>query len=273
MNIISTILKGLWVGATMTVPGVSGGTMALVVGIYEKLIHAINGIRKRPKENILFLLQFLLGAGVGFLVFARCITYLLSSEQTGEVTRFIFMGIVAGGIPLLVKETGMQKVKFKHILFLLLGIGVVLGLMLLPKDLSSSGEGIGYYLMQILAGFIVAVAMILPGISMTHMLYILGMYETVLEDVYTLQLLNLLPLVIGLLLGTFLTANLLEYLMEKHRECVYMIIIGFVAGSLTSLIPESGPKHLLIDFFAVMVGFIAMTMLAKKVKSKEKAAE
>lgn len=104
---MKTILKGMWIGATMTVPGVSGGTMAVVIGIYEDLIAAVNGLFKNPLKHIGFLLKFVAGAFIGFIFFAKWITFLLSSNNFGEIIRFLFMGIVIGGIPLLVNKSGM----------------------------------------------------------------------------------------------------------------------------------------------------------------------
>lgn len=258
------ILKGLWIGSTMTVPGVSGGTMAVVVGIYENLIHAVNGFRKEPLKQIPFLLRFVLGAGTGFLIFARIVTYLLEQETAGEVMRLLFCGIVLGGIPLLVKKSEVKKIKVRHIFWLVCGALIVLGLANIPHGTFTGGSGVAAFLLQVFAGFLIAAALILPGISVTHMLYIMGLYEVVMESVYSFHFLILVPLAIGGLLGTFLTAGALEYLMKKNTEEVYLVIIGFVAGSLVSLLPATGIHLPLLDVIAAAVGFIAMYQLAKK---------
>lgn len=89
--------------------------------------------------------------------------------------------------------------------------------------------------MQFLGGIIVAIALVLPGISASHMLYILGLYTTVLENVYTFKWLSLIPLLLGIIIGTFATANVLERLINKYTENTYMVIIGFVIGSVLGL--------------------------------------
>ena len=263
------MLKGLWVGSTMTIPGVSGGTMAVIIGIYEDLICAINGLRKNPQKHIWFLLQFLLGAGVGFLFLAGWITRLLSNEATGNLTRCFFCGIVVGGIPLLVQKTGIQKIKPGHILYLVLGIGIVLVLTGLPQGMFAAGSGISFFLMQILGGVVIAVALVLPGISVTHMLYIMGLYELVLEKIYEFRFLDLLPLVVGVILGTFLTADFLEKIMKKYPAEVYMVIIGFVAGSVISLIPEDTGNISLTGVGIAVVGFFCMLLLSKYAVGKQ----
>ena len=123
MNSIKIILSGAFIGGTMTVPGVSGGTMAIIIGIYEQLLGAINGLKKNPKENIIFLIKFLLGACIGFLFFAKLITGLIDNDMTGGFVRFFFCGIVIGGIPLLVKKSEVKpnpvmKQSFNHTLIL-----------------------------------------------------------------------------------------------------------------------------------------------------------
>ena len=105
---IKILLKGAWVGGTMTVPGVSGGTMAMVLGIYDRLISSVSRVFKEPKQSIPFLLWFALGGAGGILLFSRGISLLLSSRW--EVpARFFFLGAVGGGIPLIFKEAGIKE--------------------------------------------------------------------------------------------------------------------------------------------------------------------
>ena len=109
---LNTILKALWIGSTMTIPGVSGGTMAVIVGIYEQLISSINGLLKDPKKNLPFIFQFLIGAGTGFILFAKLITSLLENPTTGPILKLFFIIIILAGIPFLYKKTtsGMEMV-------------------------------------------------------------------------------------------------------------------------------------------------------------------
>ncbi|MBQ9984342.1 MAG: DUF368 domain-containing protein [Lachnospiraceae bacterium] len=263
-NWIANTLKGLWVGSTMTVPGVSGGTMAVVVGIYEDLIRAINRLKNEPKVYMIFLLQFALGAVVGFLVFARMITALLESAATSSLTKLFFCGVVVGGIPLLVRKSEIDKIKGKHIVCLLVGAAVVLAMTMLPTGLFVVGSGITFWILQFVAGVIIAIALILPGISVTHILYIMGLYEVVLQKVYALQFVSLIPLVVGLFVGTFLTADLLEKGMECYPQEIYMAIIGFVAGSLVQLIPRTQMEMPAMGILIAIIGFVGMYGLTRK---------
>ncbi len=273
MKWVKTVLKGVWVGSTMTVPGVSGGTMAVVVGVYEDLIRAINGLKKEWKGNIAFLLQFVLGAGTGFLIFARIVTMLLEHEIAGGLTRLFFGGVVIGGIPLLVRKSGVQKVDCSHVLCLFAGAFVVFQLAKLPQGLFANGEGLIFCMLQFVAGVIVAIALILPGISVTHILYIMGIYEIVLQKVYAFELLFLLPLAVGVFVGTFTATNLLEKGLEKFPEEVYMAIIGFVAASLFSLIPQQPVQMPIVGILIVIAGFTGMYVITRRVEIKESNEE
>lgn len=234
MNII-LFLKGLFIGSTMTIPGVSGGTMAIILGVYEDLIHNVNRIKKEPFKGVLFLCNIGVGGLIGFIAFARIISFLLANPATGIYVRVIFAIIVLCGIPLLVKKSGITKLSIVHILWLFLSLFLVLSLSTLPKGLFASGLGLSFIIMQFLGGIIVAIALVLPGISASHMLYILGLYTTVLENVYTFKWLSLIPLLLGIIIGTFATANVLERLINKYTENTYMVIIGFVVGSVVGL--------------------------------------
>ncbi len=269
MEWLKTMLKGVWVGATMTVPGVSGGTMAVVVGVYEELIRALDGLRKEWRGNIAFLLQFVLGAGVGFLIFARIVTMLLEHEIAGGGTRLFFCGVVIGGIPLLVRKSGVQKVEGRHLLCLLGGAAVVFCLAKLPQGLLVRGDGLLFYLLQFVAGIIVAIALILPGISVTHILYILGLYEMVLKKVYAFEWWSLFPLAIGIYVGTCMTIRFLRSGLEKYPEEMYMVIIGFVAASLFALMPRETVQ--VTGVLYAVLGFIGMYLITRYVDSEEYA--
>ncbi len=264
-NWIVNALKGLWVGSTMTVPGVSGGTMAVVVGIYEDLIHAINGLKKEPKSNIVFLLQFALGSVTGFLVFAKMITALLENAATSSLTKLFFCGVVVGGIPLLVQKSEIEKIGGRHIVCLVAGAAVVLAMTMLPTGLFAAGSGITFWILQFVAGVIIAIALILPGISVTHILYIMGLYEVVLQKVYELEILSLIPLAIGVFVGTFMTTDLLEKGMNRYPREVYMAIVGFVAGSLIQLIPRGQIEKPVVGAFIAVIGFVGMYVLTRRV--------
>lgn len=233
-----TVLKGMWIGGTLTVPGVSGGTMAMMLGIYEQLIHAFNYFftkKEERKKNFFFLLQFVLGAGIGMLALSGIVVKLLDLYPAPMT--FFFMGAVAGGIPVFVKDIGKQKVKGQDVICFLLGTLAILLIALLPSGIFSmdNGSGITNCILQFIGGILSAAALVLPGISVSHMLYVLGIYEGLMYNILTFQLFACLPFAVGLMIGVVLSAGTVEKCLAKFRRQTYLVILGFVAASVVDL--------------------------------------
>lgn len=263
---ITTILKGMWIGGTMTVPGVSGGSMAMIMGIYDRLITSVSSFFKHPKESVTFLALFVGGAGLGMILFARLINTLLTGPADIPV-RFFFLGAVAGGVPMIYREAGVKRLDAKAFIYPAVGIALVALLALLPQGLFGPQEGAGLLgmLLQLLGGVIIAVGLVLPGISVSQMLYMLGIYEGIIKNISTLNILPLIPLGAGVLGGIFLTTKVLERLMQRHPQPTYLIILGFMFGSLPELFPGV-PQGIDIVYgvIAAALGFAALYVMAGK---------
>lgn len=263
---VTTILKGMWIGGTMTVPGVSGGSMAMILGIYDRLITSISSFFKHPRESMRFLALFVAGAGVGMVLFARLINLLFSGPADLPV-RFFFLGAVAGGVPMIYKEAGVKRFGPGAVLYPLAGIALVLLLALLPQGVFGPQEGAGLLgvFLQLLGGFIIAVGLVLPGISVSQMLYMLGIYEGIMKNIGSLNILPLIPLGVGVVGGIFLTTKVLERLMERHPQPTYLIILGFMFGSLPELFPGvPRGSALIFSALAAGAGFAALYAMGKR---------
>ena len=268
---VTTVLKGFWIGSTMTVPGISGGTMAIAVNIYDRLISAVSGFFRDPKKNIVFLLEFCLGAGTGFFLISRLISFLLTETSAGLPLRFFFLGAVAGGIPLIFKKTNVKRVTPAVILCPFAGIASVLLIGLLPEGIFSTSDGMSGFILQLIAGFIIAVALVLPGISASHMLLMLGMYESIIGSISKFDTPALAAPGAGLLLGTFLTARALDKLLSSHVQGTYLVILGFMAGSIPELFPAecfNAPIYTLL--LCAICAFIGFIVLKKVIDNAEK---
>lgn len=252
---IKTLLKGAWVGGTMTVPGVSGGSMAMVLGIYDRLITSVSRIFKEPGKSIPFLLWFAVGGCAGIVLFSRGISLLLTTKAAVSA-RFFFLGAVGGGIPLIFKEAGIRRFGSKDAIFVGIGILSALLLTLIPTGLFAPGESgsLSSVLLQAVGGVIIAVALVLPGISASQMLYMLGIYESTLQAVSHLDIMALIPLGIGGLAGTFVSAKVLEGLLEKHTRPTFLIILGFMFASLPELFPGIPTGMELVYSLAALAG-------------------
>ena len=255
-----TLIKGLVIGSTMTLPGVSGGSMAMVLGIYDRLLKHVSEITKYPKESLTFLLWFAAGAGSGAFLFSRGISWLLTTRAEG-ILCFFFLGAVSGGIPMILKSASVSRIRGRELICILTGILTALLIALIPQGMFAPGtENTPMHLLfQLAGGFIIAVALVLPGISASQMLYMLGIYESTLKAISSLDILALLPLAVGGIMGTYLTARILEQLIKKHREDTFLIILGFMLVSLRSLLPEHLiEENLLAGVGALVLGFVSL---------------
>ena len=234
----NTVLKGGIIGATMIVPGVSGGTMAIILGIYDRLISAVSSFHKNVKENVLFLTLFAIGAGCGFYLFATPVSWLLENFEFPTICFFIL--IVLCGIPTIGKKSGIQKIDFEALTYLIFGALLVTAISRTPSNVfqSVADVGSGFWLRLFLSGTAAAVALILPGISFTHFLLILGLYESLLDAVKNIQLTFLLPLGLGVIVGVLSLSKLLEHLMEKYPKQTYLMILGFIIGSVGDMVAK-----------------------------------
>lgn len=267
---IFNVFKGTLVGASMMIPGVSGGTMALILGIYNDLIHAINHFFKDFKKSFILLAEFCAGAGLGFLLFARLLDFALTKFELPMM--YFFIGAILGGIPLLVKQAKVQKGDVKGIaggvLAAVFGAVLVLSLTLIPQNLFvfSGVLSVQSVLMQLVTGIIIAVALVLPGISTSHMLLVLGMYTVTLNAIKSPfdNLIFLVSLAVSTVIGVFLTTNVLEKAMTKFPQITYFAIIGFVLGSVVDVFPgfPSGIE-ILVCAVTLVLGFLGIRTLSK----------
>ncbi|WP_236354973.1 DUF368 domain-containing protein [Konateibacter massiliensis] len=232
------MLKGFIIGSSMSVPGVSGGTMAILLGIYDKLISAISNFLKDIKGHTIFLVKFCLGAGIGICSLAFVIQWLL--EKFPFMVSFFFLGAVVGGIPALYQKTKERSWGVSSVVYFLLGLIIVVSIGFIPTgnlDIAS-GSGIGHYVMILVTGIIIALALVLPGISTSHMLLVLGMYDTMLLAITEFNVIYIGVLGISTLIGVFLITKPLEFVMNKFPHQTYCMIIGFVLGSTSEIFSE-----------------------------------
>lgn len=266
-------LKGLWIGGTMTVPGVSGGSMAMILGIYDRLISAIASFRKDIKKNTFFLLKFAAGAVIGIVLFSKFVLEPLLNLFPMPVSYF-FLGAVAGGVPMIYKTAGVKKFSAAAIIYPVIGIILVLLISLLPEGLFTPHDGfsVGEFFLQMFGGAIIAFALILPGISVSQMLLMLGLYTELIAAINTANILPFIPLAIGILLGTVLCAKFMEKAMQKFPQQTYLIVFGFLLGSLPKLFPGfPGGWSIPICLLTFALGFCFIFFLQRFEARRSKA--
>lgn len=224
--------KGVLTGASMLVPGISGGTMALIFGYYDKLINAAAGIFKNFKKNVLTILLYMVSVAAGFVIFSWPMSYLLTNFEF--IMFCFFVGTLIGSLVLFKKKAEVDRFKISDLLFFLVGILVSLAITLIPEDAivySADGGFFGNLALYIISGILIAIALILPGISLSHILLILGIQPMILDWVKTLNILPLIPFAVCSLVFVFALIKVLEFALNKKSRITYMIIAGFVLFS------------------------------------------
>lgn len=272
MSRLRVILCGFITGSVMAVPGISGGSAAMVIGVYDDLLRAVSRCFSEPRRNIPLLLRFALGGILGLFLMAGAISWLLTTPAEVPV-RFLFLGAVAGGIPAIFRKAGVRRLNASGLVLILSGAAAVLLLASLPEGLFTPGErGFADMALQFTGGVLLAAALVLPGISASHFLYMLGIYDAVMEKLSTLDLIPLLPLAAGTVLGIFVTARLIETLFQRHQAGTFLVILGFMLASLRELIPRGAePWQILTGIPCILVGFVPVYFIQSDGKNAKPA--
>ncbi|PXV86260.1 putative membrane protein [Lachnotalea glycerini] len=266
MAFLLDVIKGIFMGIANVIPGVSGGTMAVSLGIYDKFISSITGFFKNWRKSCKILLPIVIGIGIGIIGFTYAIEYLLS--QHTFVTCMTFVGLIFGGLPMLYTDMRAKMTETKS----KIGVGnviafvglfaVVVGLPMLGVGSETSSVLAGTpvnMLILFFVGVIAAATMVIPGVSGSLVLMILGYYYGIINTIKNFlealkvmdldALLNgflvLVPFGIGVLIGIAGIAKIIEYLFNKHSVMTYSAIFGLVLGSPIAIFYNTGLyKHL-----------------------------
>lgn len=241
-------IKGFILGVANVIPGVSGGTLAVSLGLYERVLECVTTLFKKFKENLTFIMPIALGIGVAILSTSKLVTYALTNFKAQTI--FLFVGLIFGGISLIMKKVKGQK-SFFNICVLCIVFIFVLGLNFVKTDtfsISFINMKLIDYVLLALVGFIASSAMVIPGISGSFVLMVFGYYEKIMATISHLttfknigqDLIIITVFGIGVLLGILFMAKLITKLIEKNEVRTYFAIMGFVLSSIVVLLIEIG---------------------------------
>ncbi|MDU5153056.1 undecaprenyl phosphate translocase family protein, partial [Clostridium sp.] len=265
MVFFKEFIYGVIISISQIVPGISGGSIAMILGIYDKLIHAVNNIVKDFKNQYKILFRVGLGAIVGIILFSNIFKTLL--EKYPIPLGYMFIGIILGGAPLMFKKaTSKRSFSQRSLVYLVIGFVTVL---LMSGDYNGYSDAIVsltpfIFMWLFVGGVVIAIALILPGISGSFMLLILGLYNTVITAITDFNIPILIPIALGGIVGTVLSARLIEMLLNKYPEQTYMIIFGFILGSVFGVFPGFDGINSLIGIVLGIVGFIVTSYISKE---------
>ncbi|WP_273464468.1 DUF368 domain-containing protein [Treponema berlinense] len=294
MNMVQLLFIGIAIGMANVIPGVSGSTMAVVFNIYDRFVNAITVNIKKLIENRRFVIPVVGGMALGVLLFSKLITVLY--ENFPVQTDYFFTGLIIGSIPMLfsfmTKKQDGQKFTAKKtisvVICALAGFAVLIGFGLLGSDVDTAKEmskslpqwTFPLALHIFAAGFVGAIAMIIPGISGSLLMLIMGVYPIVMKSIPALfvpsQTLRafflLLPNGIGVLAGLLCGAWIVKTFLRIAPNQTYAVIFGLIAGSAIQLFPGikgiSGVLSGIACLLCVLTG-IFLAYFSSKVTAKE----
>ena len=237
-------IKGFILGVANVIPGVSGGTMAVSMGVYELILSSIVNFFKDIKGNFSKLLPIALGILVAIVSTSKLVTYALTNYKAQ--TLCLFIGLIFGGVSLIMKKIRGKGSKTNYLIFFVVFF-LVISLNFLKTgliEISFTNMGIIDYILLLVMGFIASSAMVIPGISGSFILMVLGYYDKIIYTVSTItdfsklgsNLLILVPFGIGVAMGIIFMAKLITNLIKKHETKTYFAIMGFVLSSVVVLL-------------------------------------
>ena len=255
---VKNIFGGIMIGIANIIPGVSGGTIIVLLGLFDKTMEAISNVFKikisfkERMKNVIFLLQIMIGVAIGLVGFAKVLDFLFSNFE--HQTLFLFAGLIIFSLPMLKKQE-MDNKKIS-IPFFVIGI-LIIGLLayfspekkevVVPlAELLSKNLNFAYIVILIIMGAISGAAMLFPGISGSMVLLVLGyyyLYKSYVSNVTTFEPMVLIPLIfiaIGVVIGIIVSAKLTTYLLDKHQNKTMSLILGLVLMSGIVIIPRTG---------------------------------
>jgi putative membrane protein len=280
-TIIRNFLNGLAFGITETIPGVSGSTIAIILGFYFELIEAINHFTENVRKHLKFFIPLILGIASGILLFSSLIHYLLTYHSFP--TMLFFIGLIMGIIPLIfskVKEPGIRLKPSEIILvvipfLLLLVISELKEASVVEPEEVINNINIPYMIFIFFAGIVAAMALVIPGVSGSFVLLLLGAYPVVIYSVSSIRILFtdlsnvtllinickvLIPLVIGIIIGGLSMVRLIEKLLKNYHKVVYSIILGLLLGSVCVLFREPMVYKSGISVIVVIIGIATLSL-------------
>lgn len=268
---LKMILKGVVIGVANIIPGVSGGTMAVSMGIYDKIIHAATHLISEFKKSMKILIPILIGAALGLVVFARLIQMMF--DHIPFQTNLLFIGLILGGLPAMAKKVKGQKIRLSHIISCALFFALVVGLAAMGESEGTAAD-LSFSIVNALklfgVGVIASATMVIPGVSGSMVLMLIGYYNPVLNEVNRFMdnlvkfnvpgLLDgctvLIPFGIGVVVGIFAIAKVIEIIFNKFPYVAYWAIIGLIVASPFGILMMNELGN--INVVSVLTGIVAL---------------
>ncbi|CZT55534.1 hypothetical protein BN3661_00614 [Eubacteriaceae bacterium CHKCI005] len=272
MKTIQNIAKGFLIGIGSIAPGVSGGSIAVIFGIYDKLTDAVAHFYRNFKEKIKFLWPLIVGGALGVLLFSNVIQYLFENYNTQ--IRCLFIGLMIGTFPAVVRQANDRGFRKSYLIWAGVAFIVTAVLAILNQiNPVSSGPMNESFIMLFLSGAIIGFGTIIPGISASFILMALGAYETLLHILTSFDILSMLPIALGLVVSILLFAKLVSYLYQRAYGIMSYIVFGLLAGSVLAIVPPFEGNMTTIVSLLLMIAGLIFSYLLSTIPQRNKKAE
>ncbi len=263
ISFIFKIFQGSLVGLGAVLPGISGGVLCVIFGIYKSIMEFLASPFKRLKTHLPLLLPYGIGFVAGFLGVSKVLAFLL--EKYPDPSVCVFVGLITGMLPSLFKEAGRKgKSKASYITMILGGIfifALLTGLKFLDVTIEPN------FMWNIFCGFCLALSLIAPGMSFSTLLMPLGLYQPFVDGIGNLDFSVLIPGSIGALLTIILLSNIVNTLFKNHFSVSFHAIIGIVIMATVMIIPfgsfTASPTSFIVNIICIVAGIVVATVLDK----------
>lgn len=271
-QIVYRVFVGMIFGFANIIPGVSGGTAMVVFGMYERIIMVITDFKNRIREDWKFFLPIVIGMGISIFLFGSIMDVVLTKHES--LMQMFFIGVIVFSVPMIAKKSFSPKRSLKTDLPCVIAFLAMLGVMIwMAVAKAGAGEveevkAEGNYLLLALelmgSGALACATMIIPGISGSLVMVMIGMYGKIMAALHTFDLAQLIPFGIGMVIGLFACAGLIRYLLKRHERVTYSAILGFVVGSVFAIFPGWDFVAPVIAFGVGAIAIVACDRLAAR---------
>lgn len=255
------LIKGIFIGIGFITPGLSGGVLAVVLGLYEPLMKFLGNITRKFWKNFLFFLPVGVGLGIGVVIFSFFVKWIFTSYPEPGI--WLFVGFIVGTFPSLYKTSGKEGRKWYHwIILLVLAAGMFFFMRWMETIRTVTVKP--SFPVWIMSGALIGLGVVVPGMSPSNFLIYLGLYQPMADGISKLNLLVILGLIIGGLACILVFAKLVSWLFKKFYASMYHIILGVVVGSTLAITPF-GIKGWMI---AICIGLFLVGVICSYLLSK-----
>lgn len=276
-NFLYRIFCGFFLGISIFAPGVSGSVMAVMMGIYEKLLEIVSNPFKNLKKNIIYLFPMGIGALLSFVCFILIFSYLFETYE--KATYLLFMGLIAGNLPIVFKDASKDGIKKRYIIGSIVAFAVAITVGILRLN---TGESIVTDVAQIsliylaISGAIAGASSMVPGISISMILMVLGVYNALMMAAKSIDILVIGIVGICFVVAMIAFSNVTKYVFNKFSSLAHFMVFGFMCGSLGSIFLNLPKENINFNWFVGAIMFLIgigismmFVMLGKKFNKEE----